>query len=517
MTGSIRGAAENIPRPSVLYRSTKNNLFKSIGLDEYAGKRFSYLDATLTRGMDVFEGLGDPYREVEFMVEVNGRRVPKAYSTAQLLMLDREGWYESKHAIESILSNLASSGIVTRNRIQPFSSRVDQRVFTPEKFLTEFPWRTGSYDPQNDQILHGLPRPKRVTFVGLTPVAYDRSRFPIEAIVGAARGLLAAIEGLHRSSNSNVAFSPAVFMSMSPPDGAKENAFRQSRPPDMTSVIPFTNFNSKRLFDIEFGVSNQSCKLALNGPNHETWLNSLRSGNMYASRIFVPHGGGSNFLFNGRTGEPLRPIPDISDAMTDFAELVQLAQFMVDIKSHVLMHSCVMFHQYLLKRGYQNVNVQFGTDFNAVNAQLSQEENARAQVARNTIAAVSEAGFYVGTTLLGGNRNDMPQSRAQDNLSESTVPTLPLAVSRAVADPTGVGIPAALIAGMSALITYFASSDPPALHRETWTIVDRLQNDAPNGYSSLRSSNFYTWTWGRLNTGYTPKRVVDYMPVLRVR
>lgn len=500
-------AAGNVPPPRTLFGNMKDRAFDAIGLDEYAGHLSRLNDMFLQRGMDVFDGLEDPYREVEFMVNVDGRSVPQKYSTAQLLKLSKPAWDEAKAVINSTIEGLIAGGIVTRTRQAVWSNRIDQRITNPEQFLTIFPWVTAPYTPHPEQVLPYLPRPKRVNYLALTPVAYDGARFPREALVEAATALAGAITSLHSAANANIGLSPAVFIACSPAQGAKENALTQR-----------FSLKCNRLFQ-----PTQPSAV------HKGLLIDTSTDSFYESfnrktLVCVPEDGG----FDRREFGRLRLSPAhvtygaTSDALTEFAQLLCLAQFMVDIQSHVLLHSCVMFHQAMLQRTFEILRVPFGTTVPQYVAGIQAENNMREQIAVSNANSVLQTGFSL-TAILSG-LNNPSTSQARGNLSGSTVGTLPLAIANTIKNPT-VGIPCALVSGVAALAAYLASDRSVTADRSITTIVDdaTCYMQVEDGYSTVYPqwmnmfpTNWYSPTFHVNDAGITCKGVIESMPCLEI-
>lgn len=507
-------AAGNVPPPHTLISNSKDRLFWGIGLDEYSGSISRLRDKFLERGMDVFDGLEDPYHEFEFNVRTaDGRLQPRMLSTAQMLSLSREGWNDATSMINRTLNNLKEGGFITDQKTTPWSNRIDQRVYQPQLFLNIFPWITAPYTPQPSQVMSILPRPKRVPYLALTQKAYDPAMLPDQAIIDAMTALRTGIVGLHSSSNSNVCLSPAVFISNSPPQGAKELNIRDNGAPrsnvritDYPPDYPPWSLQMDKFFTLNSPDSARP-DMVITGPTlSHSWQVSLQQ-----RKLYIEHYGDIDYTFTPIEFHSHTNV--CSDAMTDFAQLIALASFLLNVKSHVLMHSCAQFHRMLLERAFQNLNIPFGSDLDQYKLAMESEANMRENIAVSNAMSVLETGFGLTAAIAG--KNEQSQSQARDNLSASTVGTLPLGVAAVIAKPN-IGIPCALISGVAALGVYMNSDRAPNAHRETFTIVDDSLAYNNNRTDRYQNTNWYSHTFQTISSGYTPSNIIYSMPVLQV-
>lgn len=191
----------------------------------------------------------------------------------------------------------------------------------------------------------------------------------------------------------------------------------------------------------------------------------------------------------------------IADAMTDFACAVQLARFMSVVPPHVLLHSCLGFHNALLKLSFQQCEAPYSTAIS--------EFNQKMRIERAGIAATADRLNLInpsGTTEPGYALTvKAPDSvvMADAGLQSMTVASLSIAAAATAANPIA-GVVCFALAGCAILVAEIMGARAQAL------ITPRDRSREPIRYDFRRGIQT---NWQR---GYTPEWVINSSPVHRI-
>lgn len=188
------------------------------------------------------------------------------------------------------------------------------------------------------------------------------------------------------------------------------------------------------------------------------------------------------------------------DAITDFATLCQLAEFLSTVPPHVLLHSVMGYHNALLRLSFDFVGQPFSTNLSEYQANMRIEREGIAELSAGLeVAGDSRVPGY-GLTVKA------PDLVAWDNadLRGATVASLQIAIATCAANPIA-GVVCLALVGCAVLVAELTGGRT----QELITPRDRSREDIRDKRNGGIRSNWFR--------GYTPEYVVNASPVLRIR
>lgn len=486
-------------------------------------------DVNWQKSYEYFDGLDDPYRAMDFFVD---GRLQQA-STASVLRINERGHSLAVGQARELLSSLVDRGILTRElpvalldrpyerygaeyRIRagvpgmgdrgwtrsPFLNHIDPKVNAPNRFLTEFPvtgdfWRGNMRD-----TVANLPIPRMggsEVFVGSRFWIRGREDgYSVPQMIGDMGAALAIIVSLCKAANANPGMSPSIAMGMRTPDfsdyiatwdtGARTDdggsvsveevwllntAIRDVRTP---AAIPvpwmersLTYIPTRFAYPSNYNRTPDAWDFTILGPSNALWM---RSANSLQRQIYVGD-------FEGLT---------TADAITDFAQIMNLLSYFAELPPHVNLHSCMYFHNYLLRQSYQQIGRPYGTSLEQYRLSLGAEYSATSQATAMNKAA---QGF------------DFTHSPA--SLEGATVRSLAVALGAVV-----FGGPLVAGAGLLAMALFSIGALIADMNRDrTYT---------PDKGKSLLRDRYINKARGALDTNYyryfTPETVLESRPCI---
>lgn len=557
-----------------------------------------------------FTGMSDPFKTFEVRLP-NGQVASK--STAELLKIQKGALDQSRNQLRSVLEGLKRNEIVSSSNpwLDPRGYAIPQgysHLATPDKLLTEYPFRNDVYQHDPLRKVEGLAVPNSVESLWVTHKVFNRSQFSDEAMTSAMVEILTCVKLIHNACNANAMMSPSVHIALNrlgftdtmfarldaqasepvvpkrsgiPVREANRGAWSDNRffgdprygaqysysnknlylPAlgnlDQTSVpdvyrdgpqgeisTKFVNpcfpewFRPIHFASLAPSGSSPDAGFMIEGNASEIYRMSLRNrGAVFSfsdvSRIgpselmmgdpinyrepFLNNLSGAVYLsyFTGvdgsgrdRNARRLRdwyltskPKCDIrmADAVTDFATIVQLGNFILNVPPHVLLHSVMGFHNALLKLSFEYVGVPYSTNITEYQTKMRIEREGILNLSRNPALENLSGSSELGFALTVKPQDDSVLENAQ--LRDITVATLQTAMGAAIANPVA-GVVCFALVGLAVLIAEITGGNAQPLI----TPRDRSREDLrdkPNG--GIRCN------WFR---GYTPEMIINTIPVL---
>jgi hypothetical protein len=458
---------------------------------------------------EYFDGLDDPYRTMDFYVD----GVMQHATTASVLRINEAEQLAAVRDGNTLLADLRTRGLIVPNLDDNIVNRgyetyhlkylenygrswvndsrlayTDVRMNDPARWLTEFPIKGDCWNGNLSDALTNLPIPKKVTDpVYLGPQFWNTNRdggYATNQMMDDITEALAIIVRLHKSANCNMAMSPALNFGM--------------RGSDFSSVIP--NPPSRSSYD---GLYFRQHKVAniIQGSSSGTIIGGPRNGEfVYGSTIppesldftILPYG--YDPLLNASMNTRQRRIGsagtstiiDAYDIATDYAQIMNLLAYFISLPPHVLIHSCMYFHNYLFRTTYNFIGQPYGTSF-ANYRQLLAAEYAATAAATVSPLDLSTFGF----------------SNTSNTLAASTVMSLPvaaLAMSLGLVNPA-VGIISGMLIAVSMMIADLAREPPP---RDPRLVANDVLCD-------VKANGLNTNYWRNHNS----QTVINSRPVIR--
>ena len=383
-----------------------------------------------------FDGIDDPFRSMDFYVD---GRLMRA-TTASVLRID-EGEYRSAVATGRALiarlkaENLLVDRLDDNTSLRPWESyrqkyvvnagtgsgdtawqrdpmltSTDVRVNDPSRFLTEYPIQGDIWSGRAGQSLVNLPIPRRgngEVFIGpafWNNVASREDCYPVSRMCDDMTEALAVIVRLHRAANTHPGMSPALFFGMRSPDWS---TFLQQ--PITTDVGTNGTLASQC-------IGRPTANGTLTGEGFfrgVQWVE--RSIGYFPSRFALPgdyssEPGAWDFNINGPANALWRRSAasrqrkywmdgsaevTTADAVVDYAQIMNLLAYFVNLPPHVTLHSAMYFHNFLFRTSYQQVEAPYGTSFAQYRQRLNAEYAATSQA---TAIEKAASGFDMAGT-----------------------------------------------------------------------------------------------------------------------
>lgn len=477
---------------------------------------------------DYFDGLDDPYREIDFYVD--GRM--HSASTASVLRINQGDHNAAVATGRALLARLKASGLLVdtldaneaarpweayRNTYRlnagtgrgeftwlrdPMLVTTDVRVNDPARFLTEYPIKGDFWNGSAAMSLQNLPIPR----VGPSDVVYigpsfwnfagsGENVYSTSRMVDDMTEALACIIALHKSSNAHPGMSPALNLGMRSPDWSAwlGETLRESD-------SSFTTTRAASLFGRATAVG------ALTGESHFAGVNWVERGiGYFPSRFALPSAydcepsawdfdirGPSNALWRAsaasrqrRYAEDTTAETTTADAVVDYAQIMNLLAYFVELPPHVLLHSCMYFHNFLFRTSYLQIEEPYGTSFAQYRQRLNVEYSATSQA--SAIEKASQGFDFSGTP---------------NSLEGQTVKSLAVAIAACAAGgPIGAvfGIGALALQSIGAMIEEMNRA--PIAYRP-----DPGRSLLRDRWHSGISNNFWRY--------YTPDQVINSRPCI---
>lgn len=358
---------------------------------------------------DYFDGIDDPFRAIDF--HVDGRLM--SATTASVLRID-EGEYRSAVATGRALiarlmaENLLVDRLDDNTSLRPWESyhqkylvnagtgsgdtawqrdpllvRTDVRVNDPTRFLTEYPIQGDMWWGRASQSLINLPIPRRgngEVFIGPAfwrNVASREDCYTMQRMCDDMTEALAVIVRLHRAANTHPGMSPALFFGMRSPDWSgtvtdvaalgfgAATAVGGNTGEGYFRGVPWVErgisyFPSRFALPSDYSCDPGAWDFNINGPANALWRRSATS----RQRKYWMEGSSEMTT---------------ADAVVDYAQIMNLLNYFVNLPPHVTLHSAMYFHNFLFRTSYQQVEAPYGTSFAQYRQRLNAEYTATSQ------------------------------------------------------------------------------------------------------------------------------------------
>ena len=389
------------------------------------------------KSYEYFDGIDDPYRTMDFMVD---GRLHQA-TTASVLRIDQAEHDSAASSGRALLARLIADGVLVDSlnanaalrpwesyhqqyllnggtgrgdfawQRDPMLTNTDTRVNAPSRFLTEYPIQGDMWNGTRSQSLINLPIPRMgngEVFIGprfWNFAGTGDSSYPMNRMLDDMTEALATIVRLHKSANTHPGMSPALFFGM--------------RSPDWTALL------NEALRD-ETGASAGTLRSHMIGSAYANgelrgegyfrgvqWVE--RSIGYFPSRFALPGkydvdpalwdftiAGPSNALWRASATSRQRKYwiegpseSTTADCVVDFTQIMNLLQYFVNLPPQVTLHSAMYFHNFLFRTSYQQTDVPYGTAFAQYRQKLSAEYAATSQA---TALEKAASGFDMSGT-----------------------------------------------------------------------------------------------------------------------
>lgn len=477
-----------------------------------------------------FDGLDDPFRDVDFFVDGRAQRA----STASVLRIndgDHSRAVADGRALIARLtaSNLLVGSLADNESLRPweryrdayrlnagtgrgdhawardsFLTTTDVRVNDPKRFLTEYPIRGDLWNGSASQSLVNLPIPRnRSGDVFIGPGFWNfagsgESVYSLARMVDDMTEALAIIIRLHRAANAHPGMSPAVHFGTRSPDwtafldqpvqvdgrgerlsfrsqligAATGTATGRARAESPFAGVPWVErsigyFPSRFALPSDYSVEPSAWDFRIMGPSNGLWRSSAVS----RQRKFFTDGSSE---------------VTTADAVVDYAQIMNLLNYLIGMPPHVLLHSCMYFHNYLFRTSYNQVDAQYGTNFAEYRQRLNAEYQATSQA---TALEKAATGFDMSSTPV--------------SLEGQTVQSLAVAIAAvALGAPiavAGAGLVAVALMAVGAIIAEI--SRQPYVYRP-----DPGKSVLRDNWRAGLNNNFWRY--------YTPDTVINSRPCI---
>lgn len=462
------------------------------------------------KSYEYFDGLDDPYRTMDFYVD----GVMQHATTASVLRIDEVEQKAAVRSGNSLLASLRTRGLIVPNLDENIANRgyetyhrkylenyghswvadsrlayTDVRMNDPSLWITEFPIAGDYWTGNRTDNLINLPIPKKVTDpVYLGPQFWNVDRvdgYRTNQLMDDITEALAIIVRLHRAANCNLAMSPALNFGM--------------RNADFSALLPVGS-------DARNGNYNQVRIAYVNqGGGGGVQIGGTRSGEfLYNDTLppesidFIVSAYGTSPLLNYSMDTRQRRLnffPSGSgnpatlytyDIATDYAQIMNLLAYFISLPPHVLVHSCMYFHNYLFRTTYNFVGQPYGTSFANYRQHLAAEYSATAAA---NVSPLDLSTFSFSST--------------ENTLAASTVMSLPVAalgMSLGLVNPA-VGMIAMGLTAIGMMIADLTREPRPPDPR--MIAFARLCDVKSHGLNT----NYWRW--------HTPQNVINSRPVIR--
>ena len=472
------------------------DLFRRLfGLDSVAKRRFA--SQSDKAAFAAYDGLMGSYKtEIRFPVTVDGRTVWRTVSVADLGLIDVTLNDTSEREARAFIQRMIANGIVTRQRPTVYDLyglrdetypnaglRTDARALNTSLLLEypgSLPPRTwplqssghGVHNPSLARVPVEYPTMKTAKYVPLFPTTrlVNPGDYTDSAFIADMQECIRIVDNLLNARNVNAAYHPLAIACSVPPfprtfsfSGA-DNMIAQCLLEVAQGDIPIWNLNPP-----------MPLKTVGDPTGNGHWTRN------YTRGWRKPQGSGANagpFTFN--VGDPLwrdslRRRIQLSatfgessdgqflqtvtaDAVLDFMAAIALLDGIMQTSmgtgysQEVLVdiHASATVYNVALKRSFDQLGLQYGTDILRYKAAMNAEANQRAINNRtNQVRSFGAANY-------NSHGNDV------QDISAASIGTAQLAIEGAKAAGAAGAIVAVMISGFNALANYLSNESPAA-------------------------------------------------------
>lgn len=407
-----------------------DQILKSLSVNAKYDKRH----VRWAKSYEYFDGLDDPYRTMDFYVDGDMQHA----TTASVLRINEPEQRAAVRDGNELLANLRTRGLIVPNLDDNVANRgyetyhrkylenyghswandsrlayTDVRMNDPARWITEFPIAGDYWSGNRSDILTNLPIPKLVgNPVYLGPNFWNTDRdtgYHTNQLMDDVIEALAIIVRLHRSANCNMAMSPALNFGMRGSDfsalliggsDAANDSYQQVKLASISQgggggTVIGGSRNGEFIFNDT--LPPETIDFSISAYGYDPLMNASMDTRQRRLNFFPAGSGNRATLYT-------------YDVASDYAQIMNLLSYFISLPPHVLLHSCMYFHNYLFRTTYNFVGQSYGTSFANYRQHLASEYAATAAA---TVSPLDLSTFSFSNT--------------SNTLAASTVMSLPVA------------------------------------------------------------------------------------------